>query len=103
LYDPQYGDCSGGANYIVACFVAYKRMIDPHQHIRKSDEKGSFLFAKDYEGLRSNTKPLNNGFMIKFSNKIFTCSGTYGKAFFNISLYYMTDCAQMHQLVAHHT
>lgn len=75
LYDQQYGYRSGGSNYTVASFVADKRMFDTYQHIRKSEEKGTFHFAKDYEELRSITEPVNNGLMITFSNKLFSGGG----------------------------
>lgn len=75
LYDQQYGYRSGGSNYTVASFIADKRMFDPYQHIRKSEEKGTFHFAKDYPELASITKPVNNDLTITFSKKTFTGGG----------------------------
>jgi hypothetical protein len=75
LYDQQYGYRSGGSHYTVASFVADKRMFDPYQHIRKSEEKGTFHFAKDYPELANITKPVNNDLTITFSNKTFTGGG----------------------------
>jgi hypothetical protein len=75
LYDQQYGYRSGGSNYTVASFVADKRRFDPYQHIRKSEEKGAFHFAKDYAELVPVTGPVNNNLSITFSNKTFTGGG----------------------------
>ncbi len=67
LYDQQYGYRSGGSNYTVSQLIADKRMFSPYDHIRKSDEKGIFHFAKDYPELAPIMKPVDNNVSITFS------------------------------------
>ncbi|MGF2412299.1 MAG: hypothetical protein ACQUYJ_08235 [Ferruginibacter sp.] len=66
LYDQQYGYSSGGSNYTVAQFINQKRTFRPNDHIRKSDEKGTFHFAKDYPELAPVMEPINNAISISF-------------------------------------
>jgi hypothetical protein len=74
LYDQQYGYRSPSL-HTLASFIADKRMFDPYQHIRKSEDKGTFHFVKDYTALAIVTQPLNNDLSITFSNKTFTGGG----------------------------
>lgn len=75
LYDQQYGYRSGGSNYTVANLKAQNIRFTPYSYVRKSEEKGSFHFAKDYPEFTAITEPVNNDLSITFSNKTFTGGG----------------------------
>jgi hypothetical protein len=71
LYDQKYG-YSSPSLHTLASFIADKRMFDPYQHIRKSDEKGTFHFVKDYPELAPVMAPVNNNVSIIFSSTPFS-------------------------------
>ncbi|MEQ1553658.1 MAG: hypothetical protein ABL929_05740 [Ferruginibacter sp.] len=75
LYDQQYGYRSGGSNYTLAALKQQDIKFTPYSHVRQSDEKGTFHFAKDYPELANITEPVNNDLTITFSNKTFTGGG----------------------------
>lgn len=65
LYDQKYG-YSSPSLHTLASFISNKRMFHPYQHIRKSDEQGTFHFAKDYPELAPVMEPINNAISISF-------------------------------------
>ena len=71
IYD-QYGYGSSSSGYTLAQLIANKKMYSPYAHIRKSDEKGTFHFAKDYPELAPIMEPLNNNVSITFSSTPFS-------------------------------
>ena len=73
IYD-RYGYSSGGTSFTVAQLKSQKRTFSPYEHIRKSDENGTFHFAKDYPELASIMEPLDNNVSIIFSNTPFSNS-----------------------------
>jgi hypothetical protein len=72
MYDQQYGYRSAGLGNSVAYFKKQNKTFSPYEHIRKSDETGTFHFAKDYPELASVMEPLDNNVSIIFSNTPFS-------------------------------
>lgn len=66
MYDQQYGYRSGGSSHNVEYFKKQNKTFSPYDHIRKSDEKGTFHFAKDYPELAPVMEPINNAITITF-------------------------------------
>ncbi len=73
VYD-RYGYGSGGTNFTIAQLIAQKKMFSPYDHIRKSEETGTFHFAKDYPELAKIVAPLDNNVSIVFSSTPFSSS-----------------------------